>query len=91
MYFCKMKTEQIQTDFCQNICRGFLLYCNDNRINITKLFNSSKGKLSKQSVYAVARGSKKHLSTIAICYLAELINFPTPSYLEQYYINSKSN
>ncbi len=84
-----METQQIQTDFCQNVCKGFLLYCNDNRINITQLFSNSKGKLARQNVYAVARGSKKYLSTIALCYLAELLKFNTPTIFEQYYLNSK--
>ena len=68
-----MKAQQIQNILCQNICKGFLLYCNDNRINVTKLFSNSKGKLARQSVYAVAKGSKKYLSTIALCYLAEFL------------------
>jgi hypothetical protein len=86
-----MNAQEIQNILCQNICKGFLLYCNDHKINITQLFTNSKGKLSKQNVYAVARGSKKYLSSIALCYLAELLNFNTPTAFEQYYLNSKSN
>ncbi len=83
-----MKTQQIQTDFCQNVCRGFLLYCNDNKISITSNLKA-RGKLTKQSVYAVSNGKKKYIPFIALCYLAEILGFNSPSTLEQYYINSK--
>ena len=66
-----------------------MLYCKDHRLNITQLFSNTKGKLVRQNVYAVARGSKKYISTIAICYLAELLNLNSPFQLEQYYLNSK--
>jgi hypothetical protein len=85
-----MEEQQIQNNYNQNVCKGFLLYCKHHRINITSKLNT-RGKITRQSVYAVSKGKVKYLPFIALCYLAAKLDFKSPSILEQYYLNSQSN
>ena len=82
-----MEEQQIQNNYNQNVCKGFLLYCKHHRINITSKLNT-RGKITRQSVYAVSKGKIKYLPFSALCYLAAILDFKSPSILEQYSINN---
>ena len=83
-----MNAKDIQDNFNLNVCNGFILYCNDKHINITKAL-SIKGKTTKNTVYKIARGESTYILPISIAYLCEVLNLDSPTILEQYYINNK--
>lgn len=81
---------EIQRQFCFNVCKGYVLYSKTHNMTMRSTLRLNGHSLTYQTVYNVIKGNYKYISSISLFILAQSVGLSSPSQLEKYYLENKT-